>query len=85
MGYLFIVVVIYFVVLFYAASEFENIAKMKGHSGYFLWCLLGGIIGWLMVVALPDRNGDTISTAAQSKDSIPKNSIPAESNRLPEL
>lgn len=37
------------------AGKFENIAEMKGHHGYFVWCLLFGPIGWLMVWMLPDR------------------------------
>ena len=38
-----------------AASAFEQIANEKGHEGYFWWCFLCGIVGWLMVAALPDR------------------------------
>lgn len=36
------------------ATKFEEIAKMKGHTGYFWWCFLLGPAGWLMVVALPN-------------------------------
>ena len=50
---LFVVVVIDLL----AASKFSDIAKMKGHQGYFWWCFLLGLVGWLMVIALPDRKG----------------------------
>lgn len=38
-----------------AADKFDKIAQMKGHQGYFWWCFWLGIIGWIMVAALPDR------------------------------
>lgn len=43
----------------FAASEFADIAEMKGfghkRSRYFWWTVLFLPIGMLMVVALPDR------------------------------
>lgn len=41
----------------YIAKEFHNIAKMKGHweKKYFWWCFWLGAVGWLMVIALPER------------------------------
>ncbi len=36
------------------ADKFNAIAIMKGHDGYFGWCFLLGIVGWCMVIALPD-------------------------------
>lgn len=38
------------------ANAFVRIAKMKGHPGqkYFWWCFCTGLVGYLMVVALPD-------------------------------
>lgn len=47
---------IMFVIQMLVASKFETIARMKGHSGYFGWCVWLGLIGWAMVIALPDRN-----------------------------
>lgn len=42
---------------FVIASKFDSIAKLKGHSeNYFAYCFFFGIVGWLMVVALPDKN-----------------------------
>ncbi len=49
------IIVFAFVIYLCIASEFANIAAMKGHkSGYFGWCFFFGPIGWMMVVALPD-------------------------------
>lgn len=38
------------------AEEFDKIAVMKGYpeKKYFWWCFCLGLIGWLMVAALPD-------------------------------
>lgn len=38
-----------------AAIEFSSIAEEKGYKGYFWFCLLIPIIGYLMVIALPDK------------------------------
>ena len=41
----------------YIATEFQNIAMMKGHNSkkYFWIPFLLGVVGYLMVIALPDR------------------------------
>ena len=40
-------------------SAFHKIAQMKGHYGksYFWWTFFTGLIGMMMVIALPDRSG----------------------------
>ena len=53
MGILMIILMI--VVHALAASKFEKIANMKGHQGYFWWCFCLGMVGWAMIIALPDR------------------------------
>lgn len=52
-----------------AAEHFYEIAKMKGHpeKKYFWWCFWIGMIGWPMVIALPDRSN--IQTHERRKDS----------------
>lgn len=47
----------YVIINFITAFGFAHVAGEKGYSkvGYWFWCFLGGIAGWLMVVALPDR------------------------------
>lgn len=46
-------------VAYFAAKEFELIAKDKGYAGkkYFWWTFLAGFVGIPMVIALPDRRG----------------------------
>ena len=39
------------------AGKFESIANEKGYSGFFWWCFFLNIVGYLMVVALPDKKG----------------------------
>ncbi len=76
---LIIVLIFIVVVLAYSASEFERIANMKGHKGYFWWCFLLGAVGWAMVIALPDR-GASLSCdpwsagqlAQKSDDDLPE-------------
>ena len=58
------------VIDYFAASKFEEIAEMKGHSGYFAWCFWLGIIGWCMVIALPDRSNKTAEKAVD--ESLPE-------------
>ncbi len=55
MGYIILACAIGFTVSAVAAAQFNKIAEMKGHSGYFWWCFWLGAAGWAMVIALPDR------------------------------
>jgi len=55
---LFSILFVGIVVLFwFIAEEFQRIATMKGHyeKRYFWWSFLLPIVGYLMVIALPDR------------------------------
>lgn len=47
----------YIITTFTTAFGFAHIAGEKGYSkiGYWFWCFLFGIAGWIMVAALPDR------------------------------
>lgn len=49
------------------SMKFDEIAKEKGYSGYFWWCFLLNIIGFIMVAALPDRYGSEIISSAIEK------------------
>lgn len=56
-----IFIVIFLIILaiqYVTAKKFLEIAYMKGYddSSYFWYCFLFGIAGYLMVVALPNRN-----------------------------
>jgi formate-dependent nitrite reductase membrane component NrfD len=62
-------VIIFFVIDINVSVKFEEIAKEKGHQGYFWWCFWLGIIGYCMVIALPDRNPAEKET--QTIDELP--------------
>lgn len=49
------------------AKEFEKIAGEKGYSGYFRWCFLLGIAGWIMVAALPNSKAPAPAAPAPSQ------------------
>lgn len=58
MGFVYVIAGIAFVVIrIYAATAFSNIAEEKGHNEkeYFWLPLLFGMVGYLAVIALPDR------------------------------
>ena len=49
------------------AKAFEKIAGEKGYSGYFWWCFLLGLVGWIMVAALPNKRAVAPAPAAPSR------------------
>ena len=53
------------------AKEFGRIASEKGHDEkrYTLWCFFLGVIGMLMVCALPDW-GKILSESAEKKSAV---------------
>lgn len=53
-----VAIIILLIIQFFIACEFEEIATEKGfyEKTYFWWTFLLGIVGMLMVIALPDRN-----------------------------
>ncbi len=57
MGYLILGIVVGLVICFIAALEFAAIASEKGYDDakYFWYPFLLGIIGMLIIIALPDR------------------------------
>lgn len=54
MGWILLIVVLFLVIDWFAAQQFHEIAKMKGHpeTKYLWWCFWMGIVGWAMVIAL---------------------------------
>ncbi len=54
----FIVALIFNAIL---AAIFGNVAEQKGHSGYYPLVFLLGLIGCLVVVALPDRKAGSVT------------------------
>ena len=82
MAFLYILICIAALVLYgYIAKVFEDIAVEKGYSGYFWWCFLCGIAGWLMVVALPDRKQPQVAKSYEKSASV---KIPATSTEKKE-
>lgn len=69
----FIFLIIILIVSFIAASEFYNIAKMKGHDKvrYFWYCFLFTFIGYCMVISLPDLSRKNNSNTSFDNDSLP--------------
>ena len=61
------------VISWLAAKRFDEIAQMKGQppKKYFWWCFWVGMIGWAMVIALPDRAGIN-QKIADSSDDLPE-------------
>lgn len=71
--FIFVVIVVIFVINCFAAEQFSEIASMKGHLNkkYFWWCFWLGIVGWAMVIALPDR-ANISSKVAIDVDELPE-------------
>ena len=66
-------IIVVLIIYWLSAKEFETIARMKGHQGYFWWCFFLGIVGWLMVVALPDQK--TRGELLNSVQKLSKNGV----------
>ena len=66
-----VVIVIYFGLCFFLASEFSEVAATKGYTNkkYYWICFWLGLPGWLLVIALPNR----------------ENNVPVISDELPDL
>ena len=59
----------YVIITFITSFGFAHIAGEKGYSkvGYWFWCILFSIAGWIMVAALPDRRkGNDAPTPSNS-------------------
>ena len=59
-------IIIVLVINYIIAKQFEAIAKMKGHAGnvYFWFTFFFGVVGMLMVIALPVQTENKHSGAA---------------------
>lgn len=57
----------------FISKEFQDIAHKKGHGGvrYFWWTFFTGVIGMLMVVALPDRGSTAEQPRQSAADELP--------------
>ena len=57
--------IVWLIVSFVVAGEFQSIANDKGYYGgrYFWYSFLFGIAGWAVVIALPDKKASGAMTA----------------------
>jgi uncharacterized membrane protein YkvI len=65
-----IVICIFYFIDYLISKKFETIANMKGHKGYFWWCFWTTFVGYIMVVALPDRS-QVSNNEQQESDELP--------------
>lgn len=74
MLYAILIVIAVFVISWFAAKQFQEIADLKGHAGkkYFWWCFWLGPCGWAMVIALPDRGKAVQQSNASDFDELPE-------------
>lgn len=70
---LILTLVVVLVISWLVAGRFDEIAQMKGQppKKYFWWCFWLGMIGWAMVIALPDRGG-AVQTGVYTNDDLPE-------------
>jgi hypothetical protein len=76
-----IAIIIALVIDWIIANAFAEAAELKGHGErkYFWFCFLFGLVGYLLVIALPDLNG-TASQYAQAQRPAP---APVQYNSYP--
>ena len=77
-------IVIALMIDYYIAKKFSDIAEMKGHEGntYFWFTFIFGLIGMLMVIALPNTEAITIKNLPDKQvPPAPKNEVDAAIQR----
>jgi hypothetical protein len=69
-----LVIIIALIINYIIAKKFEEIAEMKGHVGntYFWFTFIFGLVGMLMVIALPNNNQENNHTGVKTKLPPPK-------------
>ena len=62
-------IALFLVLQYYVAKQFESVANDKGYadSKYFHLCFWLGVVGYLLVIALPDRGNGITQSANQPK------------------
>ena len=76
-------VAIALVISYFVADEFKSTAELKGYNGtkYFWFTFLFGIVGMLMVIALPDKrktNQNTVILANNDSSEAKTEKVLAE-------
>lgn len=73
-----LVLIVVFIIDYFIACEFRQIASDKGYSDcagkYFWYVFLTGIPGMLLVIALPDKNDKIIINSVKNEidDELPE-------------
>ena len=85
MGIFYLALAVGLIINIIASCEFRDIAAEKGFDGkkYFWYCFWLGFIGYLMVIALPDRKIPQKSIIVDNSAVSPVSQIP--SAELPDL
>lgn len=65
---------VYFVIWFFVSREFYRAAEMKGYEEirYFVITFLLGIVGILLIIALPDRSRADETQMPPQNDALPR-------------
>lgn len=82
------VIVMFFVADYYISKEFQRIAILKGfhESRYFWYPFWLPLVGYLMVIALPDRSTESsYGNGKQVEEASPEKKVEVEQEHLPEL
>lgn len=71
---IFLVCVVGIVLDFFISRWFYTAAKEKGHQQkkYFWICFWLGMVGWLLIIALPDRGGVLPRKQEPVRDELPE-------------
>lgn len=83
----YVVAILTVVVLLWIATEFYKVAEMKGFSElkYFWISFLFPLCGYLLVIALPDRNQREVQVTMTAADTSVKQTTSFDSDELPDL
>ncbi|MBQ3275547.1 MAG: hypothetical protein IJH47_00630 [Oscillospiraceae bacterium] len=81
------VVVALIYLVYRIAKEFERIARIKGHTEkrFFWYSFFLGVVGWAMVIALPDRSGTNEPEVVEAAEIGGQTRRPSYEDQLPEL
>jgi len=60
-----VIIIVAIYVNYFIAKQFESVAADKGYTGskYFHMCFWLSLVGYLLVIALPDRGGNSCACA----------------------
>lgn len=87
MQLIFFGIVVILFINYQIANQFYEIAEMKGFQErkYFWIAFLLGIVGYLLVIALPDKNQRQIQVTMAAADRLSEQTPEFESDELPDL